>query len=157
MMNNVKHLLLGVLIGVALCVTIDLVRRDHKTPVYPQKTPMVTSSTTLDVSPKQEPSAPDLVVDHSYVAVVNGEKLEVPLKTTDKTTSKVTTVVDMTPIVSKLTPKWEAGIGVSYYNKKILPTISVQRNYQHDKAIEMSLYLKDNQVKGGSLMHKWLF
>ena len=78
----------------------------------------MTSSTTLDVSPKQEPSAPDLVVDHSYVAVVNGEKLEVPLKTTDKTTSKVTTVVDMTPIVSKLTPKWEAGIGVSYYNKK---------------------------------------
>lgn len=152
-----KQLILGVLIGVALCVTIDLVRRDHKTPVRPPQTTSVSSSTTLEVLPKQEPSSPDLVVDHSYVAYVNGEKLEVPLKTTDKTTSKVTTVVDMTPIVSKMTPKWEAGIGVSYYNKKILPTISVQRNYQHDKAIEMSLYLKGNQVKGGSLMHKWLF
>lgn len=151
-----KQMILGVLIGVALGMTIDLVRCDHKTPVRPQETTSMTSSTTLEVT-KKVPKDPDLTVDTSYVAVVNGEKLEVPLKTTEKTTTKVTTEVDMTPIVSKLTPKWEAGIGVSYHKKEVLPTISVQRNYRNDKAVEMSLFIKDNQIKGGSLMHKWLF
>lgn len=159
-MNKLMTLSIGILLGVLISMTYNWVRCDQETPVCPTKTTSVssmTSDTTLEVSSKNDVTSPDLVVNHSYVAVVNGERLEVPLKTTDKTSTKVTTVVDMTPIVSKMSPKWEAGIGVSYHKKEILPTLSVQRNYQQGKAVEMSLFIKDNQIKGGSLVHKWTF
>ena len=160
--------LVGTLLGVYVGYTYNPVSRGENTSVLAQKTtqsPVVTSTTTLETSPKTTPADPDVIIQSSYVAVVNGEKIEAPLKaiSKDDTTATIKTTVDLTPLVSKMTPRWEAGVGLSYYddgdtNKKVKPCASLQRNYKNDKAVEMIIHMDTHgNVKGGSVLHKWLF
>lgn len=161
--------LAGTLLGVYVGYTYNPVSRGENTSVLVRKTiqsPVVTSTTTLETSPKTTPADPDVIVQSSYVAMVNGEKIEAPLKAVSKddATATIKTTVDLTPLVKQMTPKWEVGVGVSYRDdnddsdKKVLPCVSVQRNYKHDKAVEMMFDVDTHgNVKGGSVLHKWLF
>lgn len=160
--------LVSIMLGVCIGYKYNPVRRTESTPVHTQNTTSpstVTLTTSLSTSPKTSKADPDVIVDNSYVAVVNGEKIEAPVQTTkDDTTATIKTTVDLTPLVKQMTPKWEVGIGVSYRDdaddndKKVLPCVSVQRNYKHDKAVEMLLDVDlHGNVKGGSVLHKWLF
>lgn len=160
--------LVSIMLGLCIGYKYNPVRRTESTSVHTQNTTSsspVTTATTLSTAPKTSKTDPDVVVENSYVAVVNGEKVEAPVKTTkDDTTATIKTTIDFTPLVKQMTPKWEVGIGVSYRDdvgasdKKVLPCVSVQRNYKHDKAVEMILDVDTHgNVKGGSVLHKWLF
>ncbi|MDO4921406.1 MAG: hypothetical protein Q4E64_06245 [Phascolarctobacterium sp.] len=160
--------LVGLLIGGFIGYSYAPLSRTGDTYVHNQKTSsplQANTETVLSVTPKTSESDPDVVVENSYVAVVNGEKIAAPVETSkDDTTATIKTTVDLTPLVKQMTPKWEVGIGVSYNrdtdisDKKILPCVSVQRNYKHDKAVEVIINADTHgNVKGGSVLHKWLF
>ena len=126
------------------------------------------SSITLEVKEKDSPEAPDLIIKQIYTADINGEKITVPVKPVDKpsgslhspegTTAKVTQEVDLTPIVKKLQPNWEVGIGAGYHKEVYIP-VSVQRNYKPKRAIAVELHLdpSDKKISGTEVMHKWFF
>ena len=152
-------LLAGVLIGCVLANTYISVRRTGETEVHTQETPGITTESTLKVTPKTTTSDPDLVVSNKYVAKVNDKYVEAPIHTTkDQSTAVVSTTIDVTPLVKQMTPRWEAGIGVGCVDKKLLPCVSLQRNYKQDKAVETVIQMDTHgNIKGASVIHKWRF
>ena len=60
----------------------------------------------------------------------------------------VKSVIDVTPLVKQMTPKWEAGVGVDVDNNyKVSPCVSLQRNYKQDKAVEMVITINKENGK----------
>lgn len=147
-----------------LVMSYNPVRRVGDTSVHQtQTTPSNTISTATSVThvPKSNSSDPDLVVRNIYVADINGKKVEAPVVTTgsDQTTT-VKSVIDVTPLVKQMTPRWEAGVGVGFDNNyRMSPCVSLQRNYKQDKAVEMVITIDKNngKVERGMLLHKWMF
>lgn len=116
----------------------------------------VKQKTKLEVTEKKTEKDPDVVVVTKYVAEVNGQRIEAPIKTTkDKTTATVNTTIDVTPMLNKMKPNWEIGAGVGTQKDF---AISVQRNYKNNRSIE-AIYILDNKGKftRGYLLHKWSF
>ena len=176
--TTIRYILAGILLGVLIIgLYFTSVRRGENTIVHQPETPKITTSqlpvttsqlpvttqSTLSVTKKTTESAPDLIVSNKYVAKIDGKLVEAPMKdvyTKDKnsTTATVSTTIDVTPLIKQMTPKWEAGVGVGYVDKDVLPCMTLQHNYKHDKAVEAVIQIDTNgNFKGVSVIHKWRF
>lgn len=163
--KSTQRLLLGLLIGASIASLIFY----QWTPVHLQETtspstsPSTTSESTLTLTQKSAPDDPDLVISTKYVAEINGERVEVPVgaASVDESTAKVTTVVDVSPLVNAMVPNWEVGVGVGYsVDGDAYVPLSIQRNYTSDKAICVEFHFdpSDNmRVHGMEVQHKWMF
>ena len=175
--TTIRYILAGILLVVVVGVLIiglyfTSVRRGENTNVHQPETPKITTSkhtvttqSTLSVTKKTTESEPDLIVSNKYVAKIDGKLVEAPMKSdvsykdkNNTTTTTVSTTIDVTPLLKQMTPKWEAGVGVGYINNDVLPCMTLQRNYKHDKAVEAVIQIDTSgNFKGASLVHKWRF
>ena len=175
--TTIRYILASILVGVLIIgLYFTSVRRGENTNVHQPETPKITTSkptvttqSTLSVTRKTTESEPDLIVSNKYVAKIDGKLVEAPMKGVsykdkNKTTTTVSTTIDVTPLIKQMTPKWEAGVGVGYVkgsrasSNDVLPCMTLQRNYKHDKAIEAVIQIDtDGNFKGASLVHKWRF
>lgn len=168
--TTIRYTLAGILIGVLGVLIIGLyftsVRRGGNTNVHQPETPKITTSnpvvttqSTLSVTSKTAEGEPDLIVSNKYVAKIDGKLVEAPMKIQkDDSQAVVSTTIDVTPLVKQMTPKWEAGVGVGYVDKDVLPCMTLQRNYKHDKAVEAVIQIDtEGNFKGASVIHKWRF
>ena len=126
---------------------------------------------------KQKTSDPDLVVDNRYIAEINGQTFEIPKRTGQVSLrnpkdskqdslgfqTKVTSDINMTPVVRKWADleykrNWEVstGIGRSHDGHFYVP-IGLQRNYNYDRAIEVSVGVSKDHVENFQVVHKWKF
>lgn len=118
---------------------------------------------------KQKESDPDLVVDNRYIAEIHGQTFEIP-KSPSVTHSdskglqtNITSDINMTPVVKKLADleykrNWEVstGLGRSHDGHFYVP-IGLQRNYNYDRAIEVSVGISKDHVENFQVVHKWKF
>lgn len=118
---------------------------------------------------KQKTSDPDLVVDNRYIAEIHGQTYEIP-KTTGAVSkdskglqTKVTSDINMTPVVRKWADleykrNWEVstGLGRSHDGHFYVP-IGLQRNYNYDRAIEVSVGVSKDHIENFQVVHKWKF
>lgn len=168
--TTIRYILAGILFGVLIIgLYFTSVRRGGNTNVHQPETPKttsklpVTTQSTLSVTKKITENEPDLIVSNKYVAKIDGKLVEAPMKNVsykdkNSTTATVSTTIDVTPLVKQMTPKWEAGVGVGYVDKDVLPCMTLQRNYKHDKAVEAVIQIDTSgNFKGASLVHKWRF
>lgn len=123
---------------------------------------LISTSSSLVVTPKSAAGEPDLVVSNKYVAEINGKRVEAPVVTTvDQSTAKVTTEIDVSPLVDAAVPDWEVGTGVGYsVDGDVYIPVSIQRNYTHDKAVSVEIHLDPSermQPRGFEVQHKWMF
>lgn len=118
---------------------------------------------------KQRNTDPDLVVDNRYIAEINGQTFEIPKspsvthKDSKGLQTKVTSDIDMTPVVKKMADleykrNWEVstGLGRSHDGHFYVP-IGLQRNYNYDRAIEVSVGISKDHVENFQVLHKWKF
>lgn len=118
---------------------------------------------------KQKTSDPDLVVDNRYIAEINGQTFEIPKspsvthKDSKGLQTKVTSDINMTPVVKKMADleykrNWEVstGLGRSHDGHFYVP-IGIQRNYNYDRAIEVSVGISKDHVENFQVVHKWKF
>lgn len=143
---------------------MDLPAEANKEPVEVHETSRVTLK-----AEKQKTSDPDLVVDNRYIAEINGQTFEIPKETKKESKgskglqTKVTSDINMTPIVLKMADleykrNWEvsAGLGRSHDGHFYVP-IGLQRNYNYDRAIEVSVGVSKDHVENFQVVHKWKF
>lgn len=131
-------------------------------------TEVIHETHTVTIKEKQRDTDPDLVVNNRYTASIQGETMEIPV-VPHKDQTKVTTEIDMTPVVRKLADaeykrNWEVstGLGRSHDGHFYVP-IGLQKNYNYDRAIEVSVGL--SKARGASkahienfqVTHKWKF
>ena len=176
--KNIIALLLSFTLGAGCCYLY--LRGDNKVSEPPPSSSDskggLLSTTRIHAATKDNPNEEDLVLSNNYVAVINGEKVSVPIvKRTTGTTyqpdsagspandapqgvkATVEQTIDLTPVLSKLRPAWELGAGVSYVNKRTYVPVSIQRNYADDKALELTVLVDtDGKAKGAMVQHKWL-
>ena len=178
--TTIRYILAGILLVGVLIIGLYFtsVRRGENTNVHQPETPKITTSkptvttkSTLSVTRKTTESEPDLIVSNKYVAKIDGKLVEAQMKPdvsykdkNNTTTTTVSTTIDVTPLIKQMTPKWEVGVGVGYVkgsrasSNDVLPCMTLQRNYKHDKAIEAVIQIDtDGNFKGASLVHKWRF
>lgn len=169
--TTIRYILAGILLGVLIIgLYFTSVRRGENTNVHQPETPKITTSkpvvttqSTLSVTKKTTESEPDLIVSNKYIAKIDGKLVEAPMKNVsykdkNNTTATVSTTIDVTPLVKQMTPKWEVGVGIGYVDKDVLPCMTLQRNYKHDKAVEAVIQIDtDGNFKGASVIHKWRF
>lgn len=176
-LRTLMALLMSFILGVLGCYCWMSSKGDHNdTPTHSSdSTSGLLSTTRISASPKTSPNAPDLVMSQKYTAVINGEKVSVPIvKRTTGTTNQPTgaggsaansqgvkatveQTIDLTNMLSRLRPSWELGTGVSYMNNKTYVPMSIQRNYADDKALELTVLIDtDGKAKGAMVQHKWL-
>lgn len=115
---------------------------------------------------KQAMTDPDLVVDNRYIAEINGQTFEIPKETKKESKglqTKVTSDINMTPVVKKMADleykrNWEVstGLGRAHDGHFYVP-IGLQRNYNYDRAIEVSIGLSKDHVENFQVVHKWKF
>lgn len=129
-------------------------------------TTAINSDTTVTVTPKT--TEDDLIVENKYIAKVNGETLEVPIKTTTLNDSKevtatVSSTIDLTPVVKKMADNeykrnWEVstGFGKTHDGDFYVP-IGIQRNFNYNRAIEVSVGLSKDHIENIQVTHKWKF
>ena len=143
--------------------TVDVPTEANREPVEIHEISRVT------LKEKQKESDPDLVVDNRYIAEIHGQTFEIP-KTTGAVSkdskglqTKVTSDINMTPVVRKWADleykrNWEvsAGLGRSHDGDFYVP-IGIQRNYNYDRAIEISVGLSKDHVENFQVVHKWKF
>ena len=137
----------------------------------PNKEPVeVHEISKVTLKEKQKTSDPDLVVDNRYIAEINGQTFEIPKESqkVSKETpkglqTKVTSDINMTPVVRKMADleykrNWEVstGLGRSHDGHFYVP-IGLQRNYNYDRAIEVSIGLSKDHVENFQVVHKWKF
>lgn len=118
---------------------------------------------------KQKTSDPDLVVDNRYIAEIHGQTFEIP-KSPSVTHSdskglqtNIISDINMTPVVRKWADleykrNWEVstGLGRSHDGHLYVP-IGLQRNYNYDRAIEVSVGISKDHVENFQVTHKWKF
>ena len=143
--------------------TVDVPTEANREPVEIHEISRVT------LKEKQKESDPDLVVDNRYIAEIHGQTFEIP-KTTGAVSkdskglqTKVTSDINMTPVVRKWADleykrNWEvsAGLGRSHDGHFYVP-IGIQRNYNYDRAIEVSVGISKDHVENFQVLHKWKF
>lgn len=118
---------------------------------------------------KQKTSDPDLVVDNRYIAEIHGQTFEIPKankgagKDSKGTTTEITSDINMTPVVRKWADleykrNWEVSTGLgSSHDGHVYVPIGIQRNYNYDRAIEVSVGVSKDHVENFQVVHKWKF
>ena len=143
--------------------TLDTTTEAHEEPVEVHEISRVT------LKEKRKESDPDLVVDNRYIAEINGQTFEIP-KTTGAVSkdskglqTNITSDINMTPVVRKWADleykrNWEVstGLGRSHDGHFYVP-IGLQRNYNYDRAIEVSVGISKDHVENFQVVHKWKF
>ena len=151
--------------------TVDVPTEANREPVEIHEISRVT------LKEKQKESDPDLVVDNRYIAEINGQTFEIPKRTGQVSLrnskdskqdslglqTKVTSDINMTPVVKKMADleykrNWEvsAGLGRSHDGHFYVP-IGLQRNYNYDRAIEVSMGVSKDHIENFQVVHKWKF
>ena len=141
----------------------DVTTEAHEEPVEVHEISRVT------LKEKQKTSDPDLVVDNRYIAEIHGQTFEIPKspsvphKDSKGTTTEITSDINMTPVVRKWADleykrNWEVstGLGRSHDGHFYVP-IGLQRNYNYDRAIEVSVGVSKDHVENLQVVHKWKF
>ena len=126
---------------------------------------------------KQRNTDPDLVVNNRYIAEINGQTFEIPKRSGQVSLrnskdskqdslgfqTKVTSDINMTPVVKKMADleykrNWEVstGLGRSHDGHFYVP-IGLQRNYNYDRAIEVSIGVSKDHIENLQVVHKWKF
>lgn len=125
-------------------------------------TEVIHETHTVTIKEKQRDTDPDLVVNNRYTASIHGETMEIPV-VPHKDQTKVTTEIDMTPVVRKLADaeykrNWEVstGLGRSHDGHFYVP-IGLQKNYNYNRAIEVSVGLSRDHIENFQVTHKWKF
>lgn len=132
---------------------------------------IITTTSSLSATQKTNPDDPDLVITQKYVANINGKKVEVPIvaKTAptspaptgagNTTTATLKQEIDVSPLVTKMIPKWEVGVGVgTQKDKGIYIPLSIQRNYEVSKGVQFEIHLDTSgKIVGTEIQHKWRF
>lgn len=166
----------------ALFVLVFLPSRSHSSPSPAPNTgnevpsgsnPQINSS--FSVVPKTSPDDSDLVIEHHYKATIDGEVVNVPIRTVSTHTPSVSNTssslgntvsygykqeLDLTPLLSDYEHKtnWEVGAGVGCHDGDVYFPVSVQRNLSHDRAVEGIVHLSDSgSVNGGEVLFKKRF
>jgi len=129
----------------------------------PKDTAVIRETNTVTIKEKERDTDPDLVVDNKYVTKVNGETIEIPKTTTKDTTTTVSNEINLEPVVRKLADaeykrNWEVstGIGRSHDGDWYVP-IGIQRNYNYDRALEVSVGVSKDHIENVQVVHKWKF
>ena len=163
-------LLLGIVLGSAL-TGYYLSKDKQSTPQHSSvSTSGLLSTTRIQAEVKDNPQDEDLVLSQKYTAVVNGEKVSgtnyqptgagssnVVQSPQQGVKATVEQTIDLTPVLSRLRPSWELGVGVSYADRQTYVPLSIQRNYADDKALELTVLMNtDGKAKGAMVQHKWL-
>lgn len=135
--------------------------------------PQIDSS--LSVVPKSKGDSDDLVVEHHYKATIDGEVVNIPIKTVtapsysggvvnsnsgDGVTAHYKQELDLTPLLSDYEHKtnWEVGAGIGSHDGDVYYPVSVQRNLSHDRAVEGVVHISDSgKVNGGEVLYKARF
>ena len=143
--------------------TLDVPTEANKEPVEVHEISRVT------LKEKQKTSDPDLVVDNRYIAEIHGQTFEIPKspsvtnKDSKGTTTEITSDINMTPVVRKWADleykrNWEVstGLGRSHDGHFYVP-IGLQRNYNYDRAIEVSVGISKDHIENFQVVHKWKF
>lgn len=140
--------------------------------------PQIDSS--LSVVPKSKGDSDDLVVEHHYKATIDGEVVNIPIRTIDSGSVDSPDVVDngsgvsgassftahykqeldLTPLLSEYEHKtnWEVGAGIGSHDGDVYYPVSVQRNLSHDRAVEGVVHISDSgKVDGGEVLYKHKF
>ena len=127
-----------------------------------------TVDSTVTARAKDSPSDPDVIVRQTYVAEVNGKRVEVPVvnsKAGKESQGTITQEVNIQPVVDlavkdakeKVKKNWEVGTGVYVQDHEVLPVVSIQRNYDTAHAVEAQLAGDREGLKAGSLVWKVKF
>lgn len=138
-------------------------------------TEVLHETNTIQIKEKQRNTDPDLVVDNRYIAEIHGQTFEIPKspsvtargssthKDSKGLQTKVTSDINMTPVVKKMADleykrNWEVstGLGRSHDCHFYVP-IGLQRNYNYDRAIEVSVGISKDHVENLQVVHKWKF
>lgn len=133
-------------------------------------------SSSLSVVPKSKGDSDDLVVEHHYKATIDGEVVNIPIRTVNSdsgsadspvvvdTGSGVTATykqeLDLTPLLSKYEQKtnWEVGIGIGSHSGDVYYPVSIQRNLSNDRAVEGVVHISSGgKVNGGEVLFKKRF
>lgn len=148
-----------------------------ESPSDSEETEVIHETHYVTIKEKQRNTDPDLVVDNRYIAEINGQTFEIPKRTGQVSErnskdskqdslgfqTKVTSDINMTSVVKKMADleykrNWEvsAGLGRSHDGHFYVP-IGLQRNYNYDKAIEVSVGVSKDHIENFQVVHKWKF
>lgn len=134
-------------------------------------------TTEITAASKTNTSAPDLILNNKYHAVINGNDIQIPVKdkyiketlkdtpsspstsSSTSTTARVDQTLDLTPLFKDYEKKhkWEMGIGVGRVSNEWYAPIEVQRNFGYNKGVSLQLNVKDNKVDGFQASYKIRF
>lgn len=156
--------------------TLDTTTEENKNDRESSNPVEIHEISRVTLKEKQKTSDPDLVVDNRYIAEIHGQTFEIP-KTTGAVSkdskgypngskglqTNITSDINMTPVVRKWADleykrNWEVstGLGRSHDGHFYVP-IGLQRNYNYDRAIEVSVGVSKDHVENFQVVHKWKF
>lgn len=134
-------------------------------------------TTEITAANKTNTSAPDLILNNHYHAVINGTDVQIPVKdknikeqlkdtpsspstsSSTSTTARVDQTLDLTPLFKDYEKKhkWEVGTGIGRVSNEWYVPIEIQRNFGYDKGMSLQLNVKDNKVDGFQASYKIRF
>lgn len=104
--------------------------------------PQINTTTVLTATPKATHNSPDLVVSTKYKAEINGQIIEVPLKSSKETNTYILRqTVDVSDFIKDQIPTWSVGIGVGYRGNEVYYPLSVERSLDLNKAVRFEVHL----------------
>lgn len=148
-----------------------------KTTITTDSSTSPSMTTEIAATSKTNTSAPDLILNNRYHAVINGTDVQIPVKdknikeqlkdtpsspstsSSTSTTVRVDQTLDLTPLFKDYEKKrkWEMGIGVGRVSNEWYVPIEIQRNFGYDKGVSFQLNVKDNKVDGFQASYKIRF
>ena len=165
--------LVPIVLALYLFVFLPSSRHSSPSPSPQGGNPQIDSS--LSVVPKSKGDS-DLVVEHHYKATIDGEVVNIPIRTVDSgdsspsgqlsgdsgsgVTAHYKQELDLTPLLSDYEHKtnWEVGIGIGSHSGDVYYPVSVQRNLSHGRAVEGVVHISDSgKVDGGEVLYKHKF
>lgn len=179
MNKNKRNILYVVIILFIIVLTYGIYKWIHKEEPHKDK-PLNTidSVSSLTVTPKKDDNDNDLLITHTYKATIDGEVVNIPIRTVPNTVSNSVpdsvypsdslysgnTVsykqeLDLTPLVKDYEKKknWEIGTGIGVHDNDVYIPISLQRNFSKDKALECIVQVEDKGITGGEVLYKKRF
>lgn len=167
--ENLRRILEALAV-ILIVVLTWLLWASHKAPgetpqVLPKAPLTATSSTTVNAVPKSSPSDNDVEITHTYTAIIDGKKEEIPFKPQEAPNGVKGVIkqeIDFTPIVQKMAdsqiPKWSLGAGIGVHKGDLYIPIEAERVLSKHKAIAVELHIAPEvppKVNGGEVKVKW--
>ena len=185
---NKRNILIVLILMIFFIGTTTMIYHYGYDKGYEEGTTKTTTTTDSSTSPsmtteitatnKTNTSAPDLILNNHYHAVINGTDVQIPVKdknikeqlkgtppspssstTSTNTTARVDQTLDLTPIFKDYEKKhkWEVGTGIGRVSNEWYVPIEIQRNFGYDKGVSLQLNVKDNKVDGFQASYKIRF